>query len=196
MFAYNLGNLWRWLVLPKRIDTWSLTTIPFERKAAVPRSRGTLPDLVSDALELAHRERTALVARTGAWRAQRGNKRLLVCLVDLKSVEVFVQEHHAGLRRIPSRRESIAAAEYVAAERPAVNYLGDTYPMGSRSRRDAAVYHHWRSTTLASSKYRQNPFAIFIWRGVRHSGRNNSELPTRMHWACAREVATLKRNRL
>ena len=93
-------------------------------------------------------ERTALVARTGAWRAQRGNKRLPVCLVDLKSVEVFVQEHHAGLRRIPSRRESIAAAEYVAAERPAVNYLGDTYPMGSSSRRDAAVYHHWRSTTL------------------------------------------------
>ena len=26
VFAYNLGNLWRRLVLPKRIDTWSLTS--------------------------------------------------------------------------------------------------------------------------------------------------------------------------
>ena len=48
----------------------------------------------ADETELAHRERTALVARTGAWRAQRGNRRLPVRLVDLKSVEVFVQEHH------------------------------------------------------------------------------------------------------
>ena len=26
MIAYNLGNLWR-LILPKRIDTWSLTSL-------------------------------------------------------------------------------------------------------------------------------------------------------------------------
>jgi hypothetical protein len=26
VIAYNLGNLWRWLVLPKRIDNWSLTS--------------------------------------------------------------------------------------------------------------------------------------------------------------------------
>ena len=25
--AYNLGNLWRRLVLPKRIDNWSLTSL-------------------------------------------------------------------------------------------------------------------------------------------------------------------------
>jgi hypothetical protein len=25
--AYNLGNLWRRLVLPKRIDNWSLTSV-------------------------------------------------------------------------------------------------------------------------------------------------------------------------
>ena len=67
---------------------------PFEKKAAGPRSRRAVPDQVSDALELAHRERTALVARTGAWPAQLGNNRLPVRLVDLKSVEVFVQEHH------------------------------------------------------------------------------------------------------
>jgi Transposase DDE domain group 1 len=27
VIVYNLGNLWRGLVLPKRIDTWSLTSI-------------------------------------------------------------------------------------------------------------------------------------------------------------------------
>jgi Transposase DDE domain group 1 len=27
VLAYNLGNLWRRLVLPKRIDTWSLTSV-------------------------------------------------------------------------------------------------------------------------------------------------------------------------
>jgi hypothetical protein len=27
MLAYNLGNLWRRLVLPKRIDHWSLTSL-------------------------------------------------------------------------------------------------------------------------------------------------------------------------
>jgi Transposase DDE domain group 1 len=27
LLAYNLGNLWRRLVLPKRIDTWSLTSL-------------------------------------------------------------------------------------------------------------------------------------------------------------------------
>ncbi|MGD1158091.1 MAG: transposase [Terriglobia bacterium] len=27
MIAYNLGNLWRRLVLPKRIDHWSLTSL-------------------------------------------------------------------------------------------------------------------------------------------------------------------------
>ena len=27
VLAYNLGNLWRRLVLPKRIDTWSLTSL-------------------------------------------------------------------------------------------------------------------------------------------------------------------------
>ena len=27
VLAYNLGNLWRRMVLPKRIDTWSLTTL-------------------------------------------------------------------------------------------------------------------------------------------------------------------------
>jgi DDE family transposase len=27
MLAYNLGNLWRRLVLPKRIDAWSLTSL-------------------------------------------------------------------------------------------------------------------------------------------------------------------------
>ena len=27
MIAYNLGNLWRRLALPKRIDTWSLTSL-------------------------------------------------------------------------------------------------------------------------------------------------------------------------
>jgi hypothetical protein len=26
LLAYNLGNLWRRLVLPKRIDAWSLTS--------------------------------------------------------------------------------------------------------------------------------------------------------------------------
>jgi len=26
LLAYNLGNLWRRLVLPKRIDVWSLTS--------------------------------------------------------------------------------------------------------------------------------------------------------------------------
>jgi len=26
-WAYNLGNLWRRLVLPARIDTWSLTSL-------------------------------------------------------------------------------------------------------------------------------------------------------------------------
>ncbi len=27
MLAYNLGNLWRRLVLPKRIEAWSLTSL-------------------------------------------------------------------------------------------------------------------------------------------------------------------------
>src|SRR4029453_4168190 len=27
VLAYNLGNLWRRLVLPKRIDSWSLTSL-------------------------------------------------------------------------------------------------------------------------------------------------------------------------
>ena len=27
VLAYNLGNLWRRLVLPARIDTWSLTSL-------------------------------------------------------------------------------------------------------------------------------------------------------------------------
>jgi len=27
MIAYNLGNLWRWLVLPKKIENWSLTSL-------------------------------------------------------------------------------------------------------------------------------------------------------------------------
>jgi hypothetical protein len=27
VIAYNLGNLWRRLVLPKRIDNWSLTSV-------------------------------------------------------------------------------------------------------------------------------------------------------------------------
>jgi hypothetical protein len=27
LLAYNLGNLWRRLVLPKRIDPWSLTSL-------------------------------------------------------------------------------------------------------------------------------------------------------------------------
>jgi hypothetical protein len=27
LLAYNLGNLWRRLVLPKRIETWSLTSL-------------------------------------------------------------------------------------------------------------------------------------------------------------------------
>ena len=27
VIAYNLGNLWRRLVLPKRIDKWSLTSL-------------------------------------------------------------------------------------------------------------------------------------------------------------------------
>jgi hypothetical protein len=27
VIAYNLGNLWRPLALPKRIDTWSLTSL-------------------------------------------------------------------------------------------------------------------------------------------------------------------------
>ncbi len=27
VIAYNLGNLWRRLTLPKRIDTWSLTSL-------------------------------------------------------------------------------------------------------------------------------------------------------------------------
>ena len=27
MIAYNLGNLWWWLVLPNRIDNWSLTSL-------------------------------------------------------------------------------------------------------------------------------------------------------------------------
>ena len=27
VFAYNLGNLWRRLVLPKGIDNWSLTSL-------------------------------------------------------------------------------------------------------------------------------------------------------------------------
>ena len=29
--AYNLGNLWRRLVLPKRIDNWSLTSLQQRR---------------------------------------------------------------------------------------------------------------------------------------------------------------------
>jgi len=28
LLAYNLGNLWRRLVLPKRVDAWSLTSLP------------------------------------------------------------------------------------------------------------------------------------------------------------------------
>ena len=32
--AYNLGNLWRRLVLPKRIDTWSLTSLQSPRQDA------------------------------------------------------------------------------------------------------------------------------------------------------------------
>ena len=27
LLAYNLGNLWRRLVLPKKIDAWSLTSL-------------------------------------------------------------------------------------------------------------------------------------------------------------------------
>jgi hypothetical protein len=27
VMAYNLSNLWRWLVLPRRIDNWSLTSL-------------------------------------------------------------------------------------------------------------------------------------------------------------------------
>jgi len=27
VIAYNVGNLWRWLVLPKGIGTWSLTSL-------------------------------------------------------------------------------------------------------------------------------------------------------------------------
>jgi hypothetical protein len=28
VLADHLGNLWRWLVLPERIDHWSLTSVP------------------------------------------------------------------------------------------------------------------------------------------------------------------------
>jgi hypothetical protein len=28
VIAYNLGNLWRRLVLPKSFDNWSLTSLP------------------------------------------------------------------------------------------------------------------------------------------------------------------------
>ncbi len=51
-------------------------------------------------------------------------------------------------------------------------------------------------TLSASSRYRQNPFAILICLGVLHSGSNSAELPTKMQMALAREVATLKRWRL
>jgi hypothetical protein len=27
VFAYNLGNLWRWLALPRRIRGWTLTSL-------------------------------------------------------------------------------------------------------------------------------------------------------------------------
>jgi hypothetical protein len=27
LLAYNLGNLWQWLVLPRRIGNWSLTSL-------------------------------------------------------------------------------------------------------------------------------------------------------------------------
>ena len=51
-------------------------------------------------------------------------------------------------------------------------------------------------TLSASSRYRQNPFAILICLGVLHSGSNSAGLPTRTQMALAREVATLKRWRL
>jgi hypothetical protein len=27
LIAWNLGNVWRWLVLPKKFENWSLTTL-------------------------------------------------------------------------------------------------------------------------------------------------------------------------
>ena len=47
--------------------------------------------------------------------------------------------------------------------------------------------------TCDISQYRQKAFANCIWRGLRHSGEKSSGLPTRIHNARAREVATLSR---
>ncbi len=40
VLAYNLGNLWRRLVLPKRIDTWSLTSLQQRLVKLLPASAG------------------------------------------------------------------------------------------------------------------------------------------------------------
>jgi hypothetical protein len=52
------------------------------------------------------------------------------------------------------------------------------------------------TTTHASSRYRQNAFAIRICSGVRHSGSKSSGLPTSMQTHRARDVATLSQCRL
>ena len=75
-------------------------------------------------------------------------------------------------------------------------HLADSSPFPLRIPPFINLSHYGLAATLARSMYRHTPFAIFIWRGVRHSGRNRSGLPTSMQRARAREVATLNQNRL
>jgi hypothetical protein len=44
VLAYDLGNLWRRLVLPKNIDAWSLTRGPWVDKAAHAGIKAEIPD--------------------------------------------------------------------------------------------------------------------------------------------------------
>ena len=67
-------------------------------------------------------------------------------------------------------------------------------PGGRRS--DWRAHHEAVRQLRDNSRYRQNPFAILICFGVRHSGLNSSGLPTRTQSAFARDVATLNRKRL
>ena len=60
--------------------------------------------------------------------------------------------------------------------------------------RDAGIPHGARDyTSLACSRYKQKEFASRICCGVRQLGSKRCGLPTRMHSAFARDVATFRR---
>jgi len=65
--------------------------------------------------------------------------------------------------------------------------------LGAQAPSREAVSFFFRHKRVASSRYLQNPFAIFICSGVWHSGSNSAGEHTNMLKALAREAATFNR---